>query len=54
MHVVMILKDGFIDRSHTGDRIIPEHDGIYPIANQGGYVSGWFGTTGTGAILTPI
>ena len=34
MNIVVILKDGFIDRSHAIDRIIPEHDGYTPLLTK--------------------
>ena len=54
MHIVVILKDGFIDRSHAIDRIIPEHDGIHPVADQSGNITAGFRSARAGAILTPV
>ena len=54
MHIVMVMKDGFIDRSHSGNRIISEHDGIHPVADQSGNITAWFRSARTGAILAPV
>lgn len=54
MNIVVILKDGFIDRAHAGGRIIPEHDGIHPVADQSGNVTARFRSARTGAIQTPV
>ena len=54
MHIVVVGKNAFGNRRHSGQCGIPEHDRVEPGTDRYTDLSGRFRPGGTGAIVAPI